>query len=174
MNLRILSGLAILLAVCSCTSESANGYDKKISTKKEPDVTSIDASEFASSDCTASLWDHVYDPTRLHKLKDCITVTGTIEESNAEADGDQHFLIKLDRGSDQLLAKRNFKKKNGDLVGEIVCANKAKDKKAKPACAGYTNTVPLPTVGKHMSVTGTFVLDTHNGWNEIHPVSKVQ
>jgi hypothetical protein len=177
MKLRILLSLAIPLSICSCTSPSARGYanEKDKSTKK--DVAALnanDASKFVSSECDASLWSHVYDPTRLQKLKDCITVTGTVEESNADEDGDQHFLIKLDRGQDQLLTKRNLKKKNGDLVGEIVCANKVKIKKAKAACAGYSNTVQLPTVGNHVSVTGTYVLDSHNGWTEIHPVSKVQ
>ena len=174
MKTRILSTLAILIAIWACTSKSANGYDKDKSTNKKSEVAATAASELGSADCDASLWNHVYDPTRLQKLKDCITVNGTVEESNADDDGDQHFLIKLDKGQDQLLMKKNLKKKNGDLVGEIVCVNKVKIKKAKAACAGYNNSVPLPTVGKHVSVTGTYVLDSHNGWTEIHPVSKVQ
>ena len=125
-------------------------------------------------DCDQSLWSHVYDPARLTILKRCTTVTGTVQESNVDDDGDQHFLVKLDPGQDQLLTKKNIKKRNGDLVAEIVCANKAKIKKAKKACADYSNPVPLPSVGAHVSITGTLVLDTHNGWNEIHPVSSVK
>lgn len=30
--------------------------------------------------------------------------------------------------------------------------------------------LPVPSVGDHLAVFGTWVLDTHNGWNEIHPV----
>ena len=60
------------------------------------------------------------------------------------------------------------------LVVEIVCANPVKLKKAKSACAGYTNRIALPNVGEHVRVTGTHVIDSHNGWAEIHPVSRIE
>ncbi len=107
-------------------------------------------------------------------MKSCISATGTIAESNADDDGDQHFLLKLDPGQDKLLNKRNLKKKDGDLVVEVVCANPVKLKKVKSACAGFRNTIPIPAVGSHVSVTGTYVIDGHNGWAEIHPVSQIQ
>jgi len=28
-------------------------------------------------------------------------------------------------------------------------------------------------VGEHVRVTGTYVLDSHNGWTEIHPVTRI-
>jgi hypothetical protein len=176
----------LMAAIGSCTSQAANnsyasegkhGKHKKetpIPEESAPVATTSNSSGAPSGDCDQSLWNHVYNPTRLTVLKQCMTVTGTVQESNVDDDGDQHFLVKLDPGQDQLLTKKNLKKKNGDLVGEIVCANKAKLKKAKDACAGWSNPVPLPTVGSHVSVIGTFVLDTHNGWNEIHPVSSVK
>ena len=104
----------------------------------------------------------------------CLSVIGVIEESSVDADGDQHFLLRLDPGQDTLLNKRNAKKKGGDIVLEIVCANPTTMKKARSACAGYTNRVPVPAVGTHVRATGTYVIDTHNGWVEIHPVSKLQ
>ena len=128
----------------------------------------------AAAACDASLWNHVYNPKRLQIVNQCITVTGIVRESTPDEDGDQHFLLKLDRGQDQLLKKRNVTKKNGALVVEIVCANRTKLKKAKAACAGYTNRIPLPAVGSHVKVTGSYVIDTHNGWAEIHPASQVQ
>jgi hypothetical protein len=128
----------------------------------------------SATGCDASLWNHVYNPSRLHKVATCLSVTGVIEESSADDDGDQHFLLKLDPGQDKLLNKRNAKKKGGDLVLEIVCANPTKMKKAKKACAGYTNHIPIPAVGTHVKATGTYVIDSHNGWAEIHPVSKLQ
>ena len=124
--------------------------------------------------CDASLWNHVYDPTRLHQLVSCLSVTGVIDESDVDSDGDQHMLLKLDPGQDSLVNKRNQKKKGGDLVIEIVCANPTKMKKAKRACADYSNAIPIPALGQHVRVTGTYVFDSHNGWNEIHPVSKVE
>ena len=91
-----------------------------------------------------------------------------------DVDGDQHFLLGLDPGQDSLLTKRNPKKKSGDLVLEIVCANPVHIKKAKSACLGYTNRIAIPAVGSHVRATGTYVNDSHNGWTEIHPVSKLQ
>jgi len=72
------------------------------------------------------LWKHVYNPSRLQVVNSCIAATGVIEESNADDDGDQHLLLKLDPGQDRLLKKKNLKKKGGDLVVEIVCANRVR------------------------------------------------
>lgn len=136
-----------------------------------PAFASARAREAAA--CDSSLWNRVYNPTRLTQVKSCISATGSIAESNADDDGDQHFLLKLDKGQSGLLNKRNYKKKNGDLVVEIVCANPVKLKKVKKTCNGYTNPIPIPKVGSHVKVTGTYVLDGHNGWTEIHPVSRI-
>jgi hypothetical protein len=178
--------ILFVMAIGACTSQAANDshasegkhgkHKHEKPAKEEPPavVATNTASATSSAGCDQSLWSHVYNPTRLTVLKQCTTVTGTVAESNVDDDGDQHFLVKLDPGQDQLLTKRNIKKKNGDLVAEIVCANKPKLKKAKSACAGWSNPVPLPSVGAHVSVTGSFVFDTSNGWNEIHPVSSVK
>jgi hypothetical protein len=103
-----------------------------------------------------------------------VSVTGVITESNVESDGDQHFLLTLDPGQGNLTNKRNAKKKGGGLVLEIICANPSSMKKVKSACAGYTNSIPMPAVGTHVRATGTYVIDSHNGWAEIHPVSKFE
>jgi hypothetical protein len=87
-------------------------------------------SQPAPTGCDASLWNHVYNPTRLQQLATCLSVTGTIDESDVDQDGDQHFLLKLDPGQDTLVNKRNDKKKSGDIVLEIVCANPTTMKKA--------------------------------------------
>lgn len=133
-----------------------------------------DASAATASGCDAAMWDHVYNPDRLKKLNPCIAVTGTVTLSLADDDGDQHFLLMLDPGQGNLLTKRNAKKKSGFLVVEIVCANPVKLKKAKAACSGYTNRIAIPAVGEHVRVTGTHVIDSHNGWAEIHPVSRIE
>lgn len=126
------------------------------------------------STCDRSLWDRVYDPLRLEVIDACKVVTGVIEEQDQNEDGDTHMLLKLDPGSPDLLAKKNYKKKNGDLVIEVVCANAITDKKAVAACKGYSNQIVIPSVGDHVRVTGSYVNDTHNGWTEIHPVSRVE
>ena len=137
-------------------------------------ATGGDASRFAATDCDQSLWNHVYNPSRLQKLAACVAVTGTVAESAADDDGDQHFLLKLDAGQEALVNQTNAKKKNGDLVVEIVCANAVSLPKAKSACEGYKNKIAPPAVGAHVRATGTYVIDSHNGWAEIHPVSKLQ
>jgi hypothetical protein len=164
--IRIVS-VILLSAFWACSAEQSHAQSVKQGSK-------VDLSRFAASGCDASLWNHVYNPKRLQQLAPCISVTGVIMESSADADGDQHFLLRLDPGQDKLVNKRNRKKKGGDIVLEIVCANPTTMKKPKSACAGYTNPISIPAVGAHVRATGTYVIDSHNGWAEIHPVSKLQ
>ncbi len=163
---RIVS-LIFLPLSCACSGEKSN-------VGNVPSAGKAESSQNATGVCDASLWNHVYDPTRLQQLAPCLSVTGVIDQSDADPDGDQHFLLRLDPGQDTLLTKRNQKKKGGDIVLEIVCANPTTMKKAKSACAGYRNPIAIPAVGAHVRATGTYVLDTHNGWAEIHPVSRLQ
>lgn len=180
--------IAFFCVLSACTNERPQSESAGQS-KAEPKSASLaqvgdrgllpadgtgDASGVAARDCDASLWTHVYNPDRLQKLTPCIAVTGTVAVSLADDDGDQHFLLMLDAGQENLLTKRNQKKKSGFLVVEIVCANPIKLKKAKSACAGYTNRIALPNVGEHVRITGTHVIDSHNGWAEIHPVSRIE
>ena len=158
----------LLSTLCACSRENSPSQAVAQSAKVDVPRSSAVAS------CDASLWNHVYNPTRLHQLAPCISVTGVVDESSVDPDGDQHFLLKLDPGQDTLVNKRNGKKKGGDIVLEIVCANPTTMKKAKKACAGYTNPIAIPTVGTHVRATGTYVIDSHNGWAEIHPVSKIE
>jgi hypothetical protein len=159
--------LFLVSAFSACSGENSYGQSAK-------QVKKAEVSQFAATGCDASLWEHVYSPARLKQLAPCLSVTGIIDESSVDEDGDQHFLLKLDPGQDRLVNKRNAKKKAGDIVLEIVCANPTTMKKPKSACAGYTNRIPIPAVGAHVRATGSYVIDSHNGWAEIHPVSKLQ
>jgi hypothetical protein len=125
-------------------------------------------------DCDSTLWKYVYDNQRLKVLDKCKVVTGIIEETNADPDGDQHMLLKLDKGQQALLTKKNNTKKGGDLVIEAVCINNISRKRAKGACKGYVNKVLLPKKGDHVKVAGSYVIDLHNGWAEIHPISSIE
>jgi hypothetical protein len=128
----------------------------------------------ASSDCDKNLWNFVWEPSRLQVLDKCKTVTGVIVEKNADPDGDEHMLLKLDEGQESLLQKKNYSKKGGNLVIEAICINQITRKAAKGICKGYVNNVHLPKVGDHVRVTGSYVLDSHNGWTEIHPITQVE
>ncbi|MES1217312.1 MAG: hypothetical protein ABUT20_17495 [Bacteroidota bacterium] len=124
--------------------------------------------------CDPEIWKHVYNPTRLKVIKECITVSGVITESHTEADGDHHLLLKPDAGQENLLTRKNLKNKKGNLVIEAICVNNITEKKVGDACKGYVNHIKIPSLGAHVRVSGSLVLDTHNGWNEIHPISKIE
>jgi hypothetical protein len=166
--------MILFSAVLACSREKAStqSLDQTAATPSLAQTSKLGMSQLAGG-CDASLWNHVYNPTRLQQLASCLSVTGVISESDADPDGDQHFLLKLDPGQDSLVNHRNAKKKGGDLVLEIVCANPTTMKKVKSACTGYSNPIAIPVVGAHVRVTGTYVLDSHNGWTEIHPVSRM-
>jgi hypothetical protein len=170
--------IVLLAALCACSGEKSK-KELKQERKAEsasPGIGGVpgDFSRFAATGCDASLWNHVYNPTRLQQLSPCVSATGVVSESLVDDDGDQHFLLVLDPGQDVLVNKRNQKKKTGALVVEIVCANPALLKKAKAACANYRNPIAKPVIGSHVRAVGTLVIDSHNGWAEIHPVSKLQ
>jgi len=128
----------------------------------------------SGNNCDKKLWNFVWEPKRLQVLDKCKTVSGVIVEKNADPDGDEHMLLKLDNGQEKLLNKKNYTKKDGNLVIEAVCINHITRKIAKGICKGYVNQVQLPHVGDHVKVTGSYVLDSHNGWTEIHPITKVE
>jgi hypothetical protein len=159
--------LILFCICCACSGERSDTVNVASAAKAE-------SPQNASDRCDPSLWDHVYSPKRLQQFAPCLTVTGVLEESDADPDGDQHFLLKLDPGQDTLVNKRNKTKKGGAMVLEIVCANPTSMKKPRSACAGYTSPVAVLPVGAHVRATGSYVLDLHNGWMEIHPVSRME
>jgi hypothetical protein len=162
----------------SCSSLGAEKKNQKEKSFPQSMDTKQNATEAmgteSSADCDSSLWRYVYDNQRLKVLDKCKVVTGIIEETNSDPDGDQHMLLKLDKGQKALLTKKNDTKKGGYLVIEAVCINKITRKRAKGACNGYVNKVLLPKKGDHVKVTGSYVIDLHNGWAEIHPISSIE
>ncbi len=172
----LLSGLTLTLLFSYHQKNEINDKNKD---KQDVIPTSDIAQNFKgsvdidTSSCDPNIWKHVYNPTRLEVINKCMTVTGVIEQSSADDDGDQHMLLKLDAGQENLLKKRNVKKKNGNLVIEAVCMNNITNPKVGGACKGYINHLKLPEVGDHVKVSGSYVIDTHNGWAEIHPISKI-
>ena len=88
-----------------------------------------------------------------------------------EADGDVHVRTKLDQAYSNLTNSANDQYQYGDLVVEIICVRPPSQTDAIPACQGYTNQIPVPSAGQHITITGPYVLDTdHYNWAEIHPV----
>ncbi len=126
------------------------------------------------SSCDPSLWNHVYNPSRLKVIEPCLTLTGYIDEVKREKDGDDHILLRLDKGEENYLNNKNIEDQHGDLVLETVCINPATQLDAVAACAGFNNNITIPSRGTHVKVTGSYVLDTAHGWMEIHPVTKFE
>ncbi len=171
--------ILVLISFSACGQKKDKKHKKKDKDKQEEttrfDNNAINVTDSNTSvDCDTTLWHYVYNPERLHIIDKCKTVTGIIEESSADEDGDQHMLLKLDNGQEDLLTKKNTKKKQGDLVIEAVCANKTTLKKVGNTCNGYINKIQIPKLGAHVKVTGSLVIDTHNGWSEIHPITKIE
>ena len=173
----LLSSLILLICVSIFFSfiEIKNEIVKIKIKDQSPEVQNLGYSVIKNTDdCDPDLWKYVYNPKRLQVINKCVTVTGTIEESRPDEDGDQHMLLKLDKGHENLLTKKNIKRKAGYLVIEAVCVNKVKSHKAGNTCKGYINKLRIPNVGDHVKVTGSFVIDSHNGWGEIHPISVIE
>ncbi len=179
--------LTIPVAFSSCSAPAPNGNananssteksDKKKKHETEANEAAVNNATNSTANngaCDASLWKHVYNPDRLEVQKDCVTATGTIAERNTDEDGDEHMLLTLDPDQEDLINKRNKKKKDGNLVVEAVCAGPTQLKKVGDTCKDFSNSVYLPQVGEKVRVTGSFVLDGHNGWTEIHPVSRIE
>ena len=97
----------------------------------------------------------IYDPSRLKVLDTCQWFNGVVTEGERHSDGDLHLLLRPDPNSTSFLNVENVN--HGGMVVEIVPGQQ----------------LPDPAVGDHLDVFGTWVLDTHNGWNEIHPVWEI-
>ncbi|MDA8266881.1 MAG: hypothetical protein M0013_00705, partial [Actinomycetota bacterium] len=127
---------------------------------------------------------NVYHPYRLHVVKDCMTVTGTVASVRHEDDGDLHINLSLPPAEANLLDQANVADEHGELVTEIVPAD-------QPGCTpgqqpplpptAYTSPsysygtctgadIVTPPLGAQVTVTGPYVLDADHGWMEIHPV----
>jgi len=145
----------------------------KNSTMKKLIATIILAAS-AFGQCDATLWNHVYNKSRLHVIKKCVTVTGTIDRAcRKEHDGDWHCFLKVDKQFEYMLNSANMKHEFGDLVFEPICVNRPTQKDAVQACKGFSQSFPEIKVGNRVAVTGDYVLDAQHGHDELHVVYKV-
>jgi hypothetical protein len=131
-------------------------------------------SNLSTGQCDGSLWNHVYHPERLQIVDRCKTVSGVIESKKPEADGDFHIRLKLDPRYSNLINAANVKGQLGDMVVEPVCQKAITQLDAISACSNFHQDINIPTVGSHVNVTGSYVLDKeHDKWAEIHPVTSI-
>ena len=163
------------VAVSGLTSGTA--YEFQVQTICSGSSSSYSASgnftTTSGSTCDASLWNHVYNSTRLIVNQQCITVTGTVANKITEADGDIHIRVTIDPAYQYMINSANVSGQHGDLVVEPLCVANVTQTDAIASCTGYTNTVYIPNVGERVQITGSYVTDNNHGWNEIHPVTSI-
>jgi hypothetical protein len=124
--------------------------------------------------CDASLWGHVYRPERLGVIEACTAVEGRVISMKRDEDGDLH--LALDPDDARVLNLVNALHAGRHLVVEVICEHPpdAGRRKARAACAGFTSQVTIPNVGDRVRVTGAYVTDREIGWNEVHPVTRIE
>lgn len=121
---------------------------------------------------------NVSHPARLNVEKRCIGVQGVVDRITTQADGDAFIDMRLGPADATLLNERNISAQEGDLVAEIVPADRAgctpgqrpklpNGSDAFGICSGQALRAPKP--GDLIQVYGPYVLDSEKGWMEIHP-----
>ena len=125
-----------------------------------------------ASDCDASLWNHTYEKERLHIIADCTAVEGRVVGVRQAEDGDLHISLNPDRKS--VLNLVNVIHAHRTLVVELVCEHPPKEDPARAACGDFHPAITVPRMDDRVRIIGAYVTDTDNGWNEIHPVSRIE
>lgn len=164
-------GLMFYLAVLARPQIGGSGASQSSSVTEE---MSTAAKAVAASGCNAELWDHVYRKTRLHIVEGCIAVTGTIRHIKREGDGDDHIQLVVDSEFSKLLNERNKTAQGNTLVVESICQGPVTQADAEAACHDFHSPVDVPNAGTRVRVVGSYVLDSAQGWMEIHPVSSIE
>jgi hypothetical protein len=170
--------------VSSSSSPSSGSNDNSASTESDHSAASTTPSSpspimpssvsTSSNGCDQTLWNHVYNPTRLQVVDKCKSVTGVIESKRVEKDGDFHIRVKLDPQFSNLINSANIQNQFGDLVVEPICVNKVTQADAIAACQNFHQNISIPPIGSHVKITGSYVLDKeHGSWAEIHPVTSI-
>ena len=151
--------IAIILIVVASVG-AAVYYGREASTTNTPSLCK-DPSNISS---------HVYNPARLQRVNDCITVSGIVNNVIAEDDGDYHVWFHVDPQYSSLPNSANNDYLQSDLLAEIICATTVNQQDAVLACENYSNQIPIPSKNQNVTVTGPYVLDNVHGWMEVHPV----
>jgi len=175
MKVRI--GIAVGLVLCLGIALGRPQIGRFSTRQAQAGVTeemSTTAKGVAASGCNAELWEHVYRKSRLHIVEGCIAVTGTIRHIKREADGDEHIQLAVDPEFAKLLNERNKVAQGDTLIVEPICQGPTTQPDAEAACRDFHSPVEVPGAGAKVRVVGSYVLDSAQGWMEIHPVSSIE
>jgi hypothetical protein len=122
--------------------------------------------------CNPDLWKHVYEKDRLNVLEPCTAVEGRVVSVHRASDGDLH--IGLDPENKSVLNLVNVMHAQRKLVVELICDHIPAEANAQAACRDFHPQITIPNVGDRVRVTGAYVTDRDNGWNEVHPVTRIE
>jgi len=125
-----------------------------------------------AEECDPHLWRHVYEKDRLRTIEECTAVEGRVVSLGRAEDGDLH--IALDPENKSVLNLVNAIHTHGHLVVEVVCEHVPDGADEKAACADFYSQITVPNIGDRVRITGAYVTDRDNGWNEIHPVTRIE
>jgi hypothetical protein len=125
-----------------------------------------------AENCDPDLWKHVNEKERLHVVEACTVIEGRVVSLRRASDGDLH--IALDPEHKSVLNLVNVMHAHGKLVVEVICEHTPADAGEKVACGAFHQQITIPNVGDRVRVTGAYVTDRDNGWNEVHPVTHIE
>ena len=135
------------------------------------------AKQIASSGCTddavALLRKNVWGPDRLEIIEPCITVIGVITDVRPILDGDLHIRLRPDPPFEGLLNDANRTLQHGHLVLEPKCRWWPWRRNSTGSCKNYGFPLQIPKTGTRVRVTGIYVFDRDHGWNELHPIFRL-
>jgi hypothetical protein len=152
--------LAAIVALAAVLVVASRRYTGKVAVK------------LPAADCNVDLWKHVYEPSRLRVIEACTAVEGRVVSVHRAQDGDLH--IGLDPDQKSVLNLVNVIHAQRNLIVEAVCDHPATSNETRASCAGFTSPIVVPKIGDRIRATGSYVTDRENGWNEIHPASKIE
>ena len=98
----------------------------------------------------------IYNPLRFRVLSGCEVASGVVESVTLQDEGDQRIYVRPDAQYANLLHIGNSNYQNALLVLELISRDQA--------------TVPVPSIGTHITFVGPLVYDTENHWNAMYPV----
>jgi hypothetical protein len=127
----------------------------------------------APGKCGNNWWKYVYSPKRFVIQESCVTVRGIVIKSRYVPDGDAIVILTLDPEYARFSNQKNDEHYGKDTLElEIVCRHPV-FKFFVFRCWTCHNTIPVPRVGDHVEADGIYVLDTHHGHMEVHPVTRL-
>jgi hypothetical protein len=125
-----------------------------------------------AQNCDSELWNHINQKERLRVIEACTAVEGRVVSLHRNSDGDVHIALDPERKS--VLNLVNLIHAHGELVVEVICEHTPDDAANRAACGTFHSQITLPNAGDRIRVTGAYVTDRDNGWNEVHPVTRIE